>query len=174
MHHFSRIHRGVEQLVARQAHNLEVACSSPASATTENASAFFFLLCVGHDLRQVELWQDVAKHRVQGRRNGLYPHLLPRRRQCHRLREVRLPQAHGLGQVAQHQPTSTRQQPAEGWRRQVGVKKAIPTYTSSKLFLLSKKSISPIIRMPFSLRQGLMLSFTMTIFLKESSILTND
>ena len=25
--------RGVEQLVARQAHNLEVACSSPASAT---------------------------------------------------------------------------------------------------------------------------------------------
>ena len=26
-------HRGVEQLVARQAHNLEVACSSPASAT---------------------------------------------------------------------------------------------------------------------------------------------
>ena len=27
-------HRGVEQLVARQAHNLEVACSNPASATT--------------------------------------------------------------------------------------------------------------------------------------------
>ena len=27
-------YRGVEQLVARQAHNLEVACSSPASATT--------------------------------------------------------------------------------------------------------------------------------------------
>ena len=27
------IHRGVEQLVARQAHNLEVACSSPAAAT---------------------------------------------------------------------------------------------------------------------------------------------
>ncbi len=26
-------YRGVEQLVARQAHNLEVACSSPASAT---------------------------------------------------------------------------------------------------------------------------------------------
>ena len=25
--------RGVEQLVARQAHNLEVACSSPAAAT---------------------------------------------------------------------------------------------------------------------------------------------
>ena len=30
----NEIHRGVEQLVARQAHNLEVACSSPASATT--------------------------------------------------------------------------------------------------------------------------------------------
>lgn len=44
----------------------------------------------------------------------------------------------------------------------------------SKLFLFSKKSISPIIRMPFSLRQGLILSFTMTIFLKESSILTRD
>ena len=29
------LYRGVEQLVARQAHNLEVACSSPASATTE-------------------------------------------------------------------------------------------------------------------------------------------
>ena len=27
--------RGVEQLVARQAHNLEVACSSPASATKD-------------------------------------------------------------------------------------------------------------------------------------------
>ncbi len=34
-------HRGVEQLVARQAHNLEVACSSPASATT---AAFYGLL----------------------------------------------------------------------------------------------------------------------------------
>ena len=32
-------YRGVEQLVARQAHNLEVACSSPASATTK--SKFF-------------------------------------------------------------------------------------------------------------------------------------
>ena len=29
---------GVEQLVARQAHNLEVACSSPASATNEIAT----------------------------------------------------------------------------------------------------------------------------------------
>ena len=37
------IHRGVEQLVARQAHNLEVACSNPASATTEklDRSSFF-------------------------------------------------------------------------------------------------------------------------------------
>ena len=31
--------RGVEQLVARQAHNLEVACSSPASATKSNNPA---------------------------------------------------------------------------------------------------------------------------------------
>ena len=29
-------HRGVEQLVARQAHNLEVACSSPAPATNSD------------------------------------------------------------------------------------------------------------------------------------------
>ena len=31
-------YRGVEQLVARQAHNLEVARSNPASATRESAS----------------------------------------------------------------------------------------------------------------------------------------
>lgn len=40
------LHRGVEQLVARQAHNLEVACSSPASATIKAdifMSAFFIL-----------------------------------------------------------------------------------------------------------------------------------
>ena len=33
-------YRGVEQLVARQAHNLEVACSSPASATNMLRSSF--------------------------------------------------------------------------------------------------------------------------------------
>ena len=33
LHHQNYNERGVEQLVARQAHNLEVACSSPASAT---------------------------------------------------------------------------------------------------------------------------------------------
>ena len=32
----------MEQLVARQAHNLEVARSNPASATSKNATAFFF------------------------------------------------------------------------------------------------------------------------------------
>ncbi len=32
--------RGVEQLVARQAHNLEVACSSPASATIKVEISF--------------------------------------------------------------------------------------------------------------------------------------
>ena len=36
-------HRGVEQLVARQAHNLEVACSSPASATTAAIYGLLFL-----------------------------------------------------------------------------------------------------------------------------------
>ena len=38
------LHRGVEQLVARQAHNLEVACSSPASATTATHEGCFFVL----------------------------------------------------------------------------------------------------------------------------------
>ena len=45
--------RGVEQLVARQAHNLEVACSSPASATNNDIASckatsyvvFFVLGC---------------------------------------------------------------------------------------------------------------------------------
>ena len=35
-------HRGVEQLVARQAHNLEVACSSPASATTSSRNKLIY------------------------------------------------------------------------------------------------------------------------------------
>ena len=34
-HPLKKKHRGVEQLVARQAHNLEVARSNPASATKE-------------------------------------------------------------------------------------------------------------------------------------------
>ena len=37
-------YRGVEQLVARQAHNLEVACSSPASATHESGK-FHYGIC---------------------------------------------------------------------------------------------------------------------------------
>ena len=43
------LHRGVEQLVARQAHNLEVACSSPASATIKAdifMSAFLFYMAM--------------------------------------------------------------------------------------------------------------------------------
>ena len=47
------LYRGVEQLVARQAHNLEVACSSPASATNNDIASckatsyvvFFVLWC---------------------------------------------------------------------------------------------------------------------------------
>ena len=34
LHPLKKKHRGVEKLVARKAHNLEVACSNPASATT--------------------------------------------------------------------------------------------------------------------------------------------
>ena len=42
--HSLRKHRGVEQLVARQAHNLEVARSNPASATNPHLWGFFFVL----------------------------------------------------------------------------------------------------------------------------------
>ena len=35
----TKLHRGVEQLVARQAHNLEVARSNPASATRQGQMA---------------------------------------------------------------------------------------------------------------------------------------
>ena len=41
--HPKTIHRGVEQLVARQAHNLEVACSSPAPATKAWFPQAFFV-----------------------------------------------------------------------------------------------------------------------------------
>ena len=45
LHPLKKKHRGVEQLVARQAHNLEVARSNPASATTEpdNCRVLFVL-----------------------------------------------------------------------------------------------------------------------------------
>ena len=36
----SWLYRGVEQLVARQAHNLEVACSSPAAATNDRVRSW--------------------------------------------------------------------------------------------------------------------------------------
>ena len=39
VHPLKKKHRGVEQLVARQAHNLEVARSNPASATKQKRSA---------------------------------------------------------------------------------------------------------------------------------------
>ena len=45
-----RKHRGVEQLVARQAHNLEVACSSPASATKKSQSFLTGFFHVGSAL----------------------------------------------------------------------------------------------------------------------------
>ena len=44
----------------------------------------------------------------------------------------------------------------------------------SKLFSLSKKSKSPIVRIPSSFRRGMMWSLTMIIFLKESSMLISD
>ena len=43
-------YRGVEQLVARQAHNLEVACSSPASATTKSKFFKEFRLFYFHNI----------------------------------------------------------------------------------------------------------------------------
>ena len=48
-----KIHRGVEQLVARQAHNLEVACSSPASATTKSDFCRTFFVVAGLDMLPV-------------------------------------------------------------------------------------------------------------------------
>ena len=49
-----------------------------------------------------------------------------------------------------------------------------PSIQYSRLFLSSRKSIKPMKRIPFSLRHGLMLPLTTTIFLKESFILTRD
>ena len=48
-------HRGVEQLVARQAHNLEVACSSPASATTSNLKGLLFCLPTTHKKKKAQV-----------------------------------------------------------------------------------------------------------------------
>ena len=52
LHPLNEKHRGVEQLVARQAHNLEVARSNPASATMDERGVFaslkglaFFCVC---------------------------------------------------------------------------------------------------------------------------------
>ena len=47
---FAVTNRGVEQLVARQAHNLEVACSSPASATTKSKFFKEFRLFYFHNI----------------------------------------------------------------------------------------------------------------------------
>ena len=41
-----QLHRGVEQLVARRAHNPEVVGSSPASATTKDKSQGLSFFCV--------------------------------------------------------------------------------------------------------------------------------
>ena len=43
-------HRGVEQLVARQAHNLEVARSNPASATTREKQARRLAFCCSKEI----------------------------------------------------------------------------------------------------------------------------
>ena len=43
LHPLRRNDRGVEQLVARQAHNLEVACSSPASATKKETQPIWIV-----------------------------------------------------------------------------------------------------------------------------------
>ena len=66
-------YRGVEQLVARQAHNLEVACSSPASAT--NKSKFFkeFRLFYFHNI----VFTPTAGQRIiQFTEMASYPFLL--------------------------------------------------------------------------------------------------
>ena len=45
-------HRGVEQLVARWAHNPKVVCSSQASATIRRSNRFSFFLCLFADYVQ--------------------------------------------------------------------------------------------------------------------------
>ena len=47
MHPQKEKHRGVEQLVARQAHNLEVARSNPASATSKQPERVAFFVMTG-------------------------------------------------------------------------------------------------------------------------------
>ena len=65
--------RGVEQLVARQAHNLEVACSSPASATNDDITS-----CNNNKLcRFFVLWCDksatkLIKQRLSGKVLGSF------------------------------------------------------------------------------------------------------
>ena len=59
-------HRGVEQLVARQAHNLEVACSSPASATPSKGAAIGCALVgseptAGNDWQQITITVEAAE-----------------------------------------------------------------------------------------------------------------
>ena len=61
------LYRGVEQLVARQAHNLEVACSSPASATIKSQSvvrqpfaALFFIHCDNNETQKKSLRRITA------------------------------------------------------------------------------------------------------------------
>ena len=53
-------HRGVEQLVARQAHNLEVACSSPASATHRRTlRRSFFVTCGPRPCSRSQFFQSL-------------------------------------------------------------------------------------------------------------------
>ena len=59
LHPLKKKHRGVEQLVARQAHNLEVACSSPASATTAALSAAFLFFSISHFLLKVSTMRAI-------------------------------------------------------------------------------------------------------------------
>ena len=54
------LHRGVEQLVARQAHNLEVARSNPASATKKEARTEWLALFLSV-LQIVFVLQTLAK-----------------------------------------------------------------------------------------------------------------
>ena len=50
----------------------------------------------------------------------------------------------------------------------------LPIIYKSRLSGFNRKSMMPIITIPFSLRHSLILSFTTMIFLKESSMRTNE
>ena len=75
--HPKTIHRGVEQLVARQAHNLEVACSSPAPATKAWFPQAFFVGSPLHMLPGRSSWTSQAAWPITSTSEAAWPSASP-------------------------------------------------------------------------------------------------